>query len=651
LKLPPEQEAIQGKCFHPSGKFVEFPKEDLEKAIPERFEKIVRMFPDRIAVKAGSEVVTYSELNVMTNRLAHMIVARRGTEAEALAILMDNGPRLMAAMLAVLKAGKFFVLLDRSSPHARLAQILEDSQAHLIISQQKYSEATRHLISANFNLLDFDSISSQLAQEDLGLSILPNSLAAIIYTSGSTGEPKGVIWTHRNMLHLVMQVANAYKLSECDSLLLTSAGTGNAVEVEFLALLNGAALLPFDVHSYGVNRLVKWVLEESITIFYVGSPLFRNICHVLNGEEKFPHVRILRLTSEAAYKSDIELYKQHFSPECILINGLSMTESLWVSLYASDFKTEIPGQEIPVGYPVEDKEIILLDDAGKEVGPNEVGEITIRSRDLSLGYWHRPELTASKFQPDPSGTGQRIYLTGDLGLMRPDGCLIHKGRKDFRVKIRGYGVEPAEIEKVLNSHDAIGEVAVVARDKENREAQLVAYYTCTGSRIPTVSELRSFLGERLPDFMIPSAFVVMDAIPLAHSGKVDRRALPDPDNARPELANPYRSPRNEVEEKLAAIWEDVLDVRPVGVNDDFFDLGGHSFAAMRVISRVFKHFRLEIPLTALFQAPTVAEMAAVVAAHQHTTLDDTGLKNILDELESLSENEAQRRLNEAIRQK
>ncbi|HEU4771423.1 MAG TPA: condensation domain-containing protein, partial [Candidatus Udaeobacter sp.] len=266
-----------------------------------------------------------------------------------------------------------------------------------------------------------------------------------------------------------------------------------------------------------------------------------------------------------------------------------------------------------VGYPLEDKEVLLLDDDGNEVGANEVGEIAVRSRYLSPGYWRRPELTASKFKADPNGGDKRVYLSGDLGLMRPDGCLIHKGRKDFRVKIRGYGVEIAEIEKVLNTHRAVGQAVVVARKKETGEARLVAYYTRTELPAPTVSELRGFLKNQLPDFMIPSTFVMLEAIPLTHGGKIDRRALPEPENVRPTLATAYLSSRNEIEQELIAIWEEVLDVRPVGVNDGFFDLGGDSLSATRVISQVIKHFQLEIPLQLLFQSPTIADMAAVIA--------------------------------------
>ena len=613
----------QGLSCESAPGFTPFPKNEVAGSVSQRFEKLVCMHPDRIAVKTARAVVTYAELNAMANRMAHAIVARRGTEAEAIAILLEKGPRLMAAMLAVLKAGKFFVLMDLSYPKARLAAVLKDSEAALFISDRDEYEEIRQVVRAIPSLLEFDAIPADAAEKNLGLTISPNSLAAIVYTSGSTGEPKGVMRAQRNLLHQTMLFAHAYKLSECDRLLLTTSGTANALSISFLGLLTGAALLPFDVKSQGIGMLVRWIVDEKISICWMGSPLFRNMCQALTSKETFSDVRIVRLSSEASFKSDIELYKRHFSPKCQLINGLSNTEAGLICLYPVDRDTEFTGQDFPVGYSVEDKEIVLLDDSGKEVGANTVGEIAIRSRYLSPGYWRRPELTEHKFKADPSSGDQRVYLTGDLGLMLFDRSLIHKGRKDFRVKIRGYGVELAEIEKALNGHATVVQAIVAARKKENGEAKLIAYYCCTDRPAPTVSDFRAFLKTQLPDYMIPSTFVRLDEMPLTESGKIDRRALPDPDNVRPDLASPYFSSRNEIEQRLVAIWEDVLDVCPVGVNDGFFDLGGDSLSATRVISQVLKHFDLEIPLQVLFQSPTIAQMAAVVARAKDKLSEDS----------------------------
>ena len=289
-----------------------------------------------------------------------------------------------------------------------------------------------------------------------------------------------------------------------------------------------------------------------------------------------------------------------------------------------------------------------MDANGTRVGVNEVGEVVVRSRYLSPGYWRRPDLTKAKLKADPNEEGFQLYFTGDLGLMLPDGCLIHKGRKDFRVKVRGYGVEIGDLEKALLSHGDIKETVVVARPSELGEVRLHAYFTTDGSKVPSVSELRTYLKEKLPEFMIPSRLMWLDALPLTAGGKVDRRALPDPGNSRPELDTPYLAPRNPAEEELSQIWTEVLGLEEVGIYDNFFDLGGQSLAATRVVSRVLKRFQLEIPLQSLLQSPTIAEMAAVIAEQQAKKIDKPELERILAELESISEEKARQFLGDAM---
>ena len=301
-----------------------------------------------------------------------------------------------------------------------------------------------------------------------------------------------------------------------------------------------------------------------------------------------------------------------------------------------------------VGYAVEGKEIQLLDDSGKEVGFNRIGEIVVRSRYLSSGYWKNPDLTRAKFRPDPDDPAKQIYYTGDLGLRLPDGCLIHKGRKDFRIKIRGYGVDLVEVQAGILSYPGIREAVVIARPEEDGSGRLIAYFTSDQRQVATASKLRKFLKTTLPDYMIPSVFQRLEAIPLTSNGKVDRHALPVPDQTRPDLENRFVEPRTPVEKRLAAIWAEVLQLKRIGVNDNFFDLGGHSLAAARVISRVIQAFRWELPVHAMFDAPTVAEMAAVITAKQGKEADDDDLARMLAEIESISENQAKTLLKKEV---
>jgi amino acid adenylation domain-containing protein len=609
------QEAIYAKCFHPSGSFTEFAKDDVERSIAARFEKIVSTYPGRTAVKTTDHVLTYAELDVMANCLAQAILAQDDDTAKPVGLLLEKGAQQIAAMLGVLKAGEFFVLLDPSFPEARIASLLENSLAKLVVTNRQNVSLARQVTNNRCRLIEFESIDQPVCKL-APLSPPPDSLAFISYTSGSTGQPKGVIQNHQNILHDTMLRTNAYHICEDDRISVLASNTSNAIKTAFLSLLNGATLLPFDVQKEGVVRLAIWLSQESISICRISSPLFRKLCEALTGEEPFSDLRLILLSSETIHKSDINLFKTFFSRDCIMTTGLSSSETGIMRDFLIDYETEIPGNEVPVGYPVQGKDIVLLDDAGRQVGFSQIGEIAVRSRYISPGYWQRPDLTEAKFKPDPDGSENRLYLTGDLGLMSPDGCLVHKGRKDFRVKIRGYGVETVEVEMALAGHIEVASAIVTARPQQSGEARLVAYFTSVGQPGPSASDLRKFLKQRLPDYMIPSRFVELDTIPIAATGKIDRQALPDPGESRPDLDTPFAAPRTAVEEEIARIWAEVLSLDQVGVHDDFIELGGHSLAAAKITSRILQRFGLELPLNALFETPTVSDVAKAIERQQ-----------------------------------
>jgi acyl carrier protein len=298
---------------------------------------------------------------------------------------------------------------------------------------------------------------------------------------------------------------------------------------------------------------------------------------------------------------------------------------------------------VPIGFSP-GHEVLLLDERIEEVGSDRIGEIAVRSRFLSPGYWRRPELTTSKFLPDPNGGDERIYLTGDLGRLDADGCLFHLGRKDNRIKIRGFTVEPFEVEQVLLRHPAVKEAAVVGCRSDSGEQHLVAYCVPALDAAPSTDELTRSMQATVPSYMVPSKFVMIDALPLTPNGKIDRLALPATDRFRPKLGNQYVAPKTFVEATLAAIWGTILSLEQIGVTDNFFDLGGHSLAASRVISRVIQTFQLELPLKALFDAPTMAEMAAIVEQNRANQANDAEIAQMLREVEAMSEEEAEKLL-------
>lgn len=612
-RFPPEQQAIRDKCFHPSGTFVEFPLDDVETSVCARFEKIAARLPTNPAIITDAESLTFAELNERANRVARGILDQRDSGAEPVALLFKTKLALTIAKLAVLKAGKFFVSLDPAWPEAQLRTILDDVQPKFCLAEELTAAIAAKLSNDRRKWLDIDTCRKHDRGDDLQLSITPETLLSVSYTSGSTGEPKGVIWTHRNLLHNVMLFTNEFHHCDRDRISYLTSGTAAATTQLFLPLLVGATVLPFDVKRYGLDALVSWLRQKEISVCSLSAQLFRSLARMQTDRLDLPSLRLLRLNSEASYESDFELYREIFPRHCLLGNGVTPAETHLITTYLMDHDSVVDTDEIPIGYPVPDKEILLHDEFGNEVGFNQTGEIVVRSKYLCGGYWNRPELTALKFEPPDCDSGAGLYRSGDLGLRRPDGCIIHKGRKDLRAKIRGYGVEPAEVESILRQHPAVREACVIARqDEVSRVNRLVAYFTHHLGAKLAGSELRSFASNRLPDYMVPEAFVALAELPVTANGKLDRRALPEPDPGRSRIDVPYATPRDELERQLVALWEEGLDFRPIGVDDNFFDLGGHSLAGARIIGEIHRQYGTELPLQALFEAPTIAQLAVAI---------------------------------------
>ena len=631
-----KQQGIHAKRVYSDGALVQFKNEEIQESIPGRFEKHVRRYPDSIAFKTKRRTLSWLALNRAANRVARTVLATYQNGENPIALMVDQENSIIAGM-GVLKTGGFYVPLAPSHPHARNSYILNETGATLILTDSKHIALTTELAEKNCEVVNIDELDPALSTEDLRLPISPDAFAYIAYTSGSTGEPKGVVNTHCRVIHGIGH-DERFKLGPADRFTNVGSSESNA----FYALLSGAGSFPWYVKEEGLAHLADWLVQEEITVFRTGPRVFRQFVNSLTGKEEFPKLRAINLAGEPVCRGDVELYQKYFSSNCFLVNTLGTREVGPFRVHVIGKETQIIGDIVPVGYAMPDKEVLLLDNDGQRVGFNQVGEIAVQSRYLSMGYWRRPDLTKAKFLPDPEDGDRRIYLTGDLGRMSPDGCLEHLGRKDFQIKIRGLRVDVSEVEKALASHPSVKEAIVTVRKDQSGDAQLVAYFVPSGLT-PTVSSLRNLLREKLPDYMIPSTFVTVDAIPLTvtGSGKVDRRAFPDPGKDRPKLDTPFVAPRTPVENKLARIWSAVLALEEVGICDNFFELGGHSLAATRVVSQVIKTFQLEIPLQSLFQSPTVAEMAVVITEHQGRQLGEKDLARMIDELESLSDQEAQ----------
>ena len=609
----PGRRGAHGAPVPAGGAFVPFPIEAIGRSVGDRFEEQARAHPDRVAVKMPGRAVRYGELDREASRMARAVLAA-GAAGKPVAILMEKDAAKVAAILGVLKAGACYVPLSASYPHARNEQILADSRAPLLLADGPNVELAR-LFAASAGgptVLEVSADGSWSGGDGAGYgpAVSPDAHAYILYTSGSTGRPKGIVETHRNLLHNVRNATNDQRYSRDDTILCANSfAFSGSLKNLFGALLNGGALAPFEVEREGMDALERRIVEDGITVFESVSTLFRQFAEGLPEGRVFPGVRLVRLGGEGVSSRDHALFRRHFPESCVMVNGYGVTETGTIRIFVMDRETG-PGADgaVPVGYPVEGMDVLLLDEAGLEVPPGEVGEIVVRGAYLSPGYWNDPAATAAAFSATAGGL--RLYRTGDLGRLRPDGCLMHMGRSDSQVKIRGNRVELAEVELALSQAPGVKECIVVARRDLPADRCLVGYVipdrTPDATALaPEARELRFFLAGRLPSCALPSAFVVLEEWPVSANGKLDRMALPPP-------GRQYIAPRGEVERRLAEIWEEMLDIPSIGVTDDFFELGGFSLEAAALLGRVGEAFGVSLPQDILLRAPSVEAMAGLL---------------------------------------
>jgi len=624
----------------PAPSFVPFARADIEQSIPARFKQQVGKYGDHLAVKSGDFALSYTELNRAANRIAHAIIDRPGETGVPVALFLRHGISAVIAILGILKAGKCYVPLDPGYPAARLAAILEESQASLLVSDDADSPSALAFVRDIDNTLNIDSLDRSLPTDDPSLSISPDSPAYLFYTSGSTGRPKGVVQNHRNVLHQIMTYTNALLLNPDDRVTQLHSHGFSASRLDiFGALLNGATLFPFSLAKEGMDRLARRLIDEEITMLHWVPTAFRHFGGTLDKGKRFPKLRLIVLGSEPLTSQDLQLYRRHFSPDSVLVNRYGATETGNIRWYFLDRQTALRTGPVPVGYAIEDTEVLLLDEMGKEVGKNQIGEIAIKSSYLSPGYWQRPDLTAEAFSPAPGEPEKKIYRTGDMGQLLGDGCLLHLGRKDFQAKIRGNRVELGEVERALLDHSAVTTAVVAVRQDKSDNKYLVAYYVTGNTPAPDQSALRNHLNAQLPSYMVPAAFVRLEALPLTPNGKLDRNALPEPDQSRLDGETPATEPRTDVEKTLVQIWSSVLGIDPLGIHDNFFDLGGHSLHAMIILSSIASAFKVEVSLRDFFESPTVAHMGELISSTNKETIAETELASVLGMVESLADEE------------
>ena len=597
-----------------------FTREDVERSLVEGFARVVARYPGRVALRDPRRTYTFAELERHVRAVAVAIIASGTDSTPPVALLLDHGAPTVVAILAALAAGRAYVPLDPAHPRCTLQQALRDSGADFVIASDDALALAREL-DTKAAILDIEQLEElEMSNDgetlaDLARRTTADSLACVLYTSGSTGMPKGTVHTHRNLAHLVWSNVKTYAITAEDHLALVfSTSYAASLSEIFGAVLTGASLSMVSAKQAGMGGLADWLRRERITVLKLPVGLFRAFLRSLPAGETFPDVRLVHLGGEALYRKDVDRFQSHFRPDCRLVNRLASTESLSTTRYLIERGHSLGEGVVPVGHASDDTEVLIVDDHGQPAIAGAVGQIVVRSRYLSSGYWRQDALTAATFLPGPPGDPRSTLLTSDLGRLRPDGCLEHFGRSDQQVKVRGYRVELPAVEAALNALDDVLEAAAAAHPGTDGETKrLVGYVVARPGRRLSVAALRAALAPSLPDFMIPSSFIVLHGLPTTATGKVDRRQLPAPGSVRPLLDGVRVSPRTSIERQLSEIWAKVLDVAEVGINDNFFDLGGDSLLLLRAHASVCAVLGVELPVVALFSHPTIAALAESIA--------------------------------------
>ena len=585
-----------------------FPPGDVEGSVPARFARVAADRGDALAIVTEHERLTYRALDRRTDALAAAIARAGGASDAPVAVHAAEPLTTIVAMLAAWKAGRFCVPLDPGLPPARLEMILHDAEAGVLVAE----EPAAFTAAADRRALRLGDVDLEASGPPPRPALTPDSLACLLYTSGSTGEPKGVVRTHRNLLHRARCAVGSLGIGGADRVsALHSPAFGAGLRDVLAALLGGATLCPFDVRRAGLGALADWIDREGITVLCAVVTTLRHFLGSLDADRRFPSIRIVRLGSEALFREDVDRLRARLTPGCVIVAGYGASEASGIVEYRIGPGTQIGPGRVPAGYPLEGVEILILGDAGTPLPPGEAGEIAVRSRYLSPGYWRRPDRTRASFVGAGDAAAARIYRTGDLGRLAPDGCLELIGRLDHQVKVRGYLVHPDEIERRLLEHPGLRQAAVIGRDDASGNTRLIAYVVPAARPGPEPSALRRHLRQRLPEYMLPAAFVSLPTLPVTPSGKLDRAALPAPDERA--RAGDFVRLRNPLEHQIAALWEELFDTRPIGATDDFFELGGNSLLAATFVARLERASGRALSPGALLEGSTVGAVAATLA--------------------------------------
>ncbi len=590
-----------------------------------------RAVPDAVAIAHGNRKLTYGEMNARANQLANFLRALEIRADVPVALFLERSPELATAALAVLRAGGAYVPLDPNYPPARIAMLLEDSAAPVVLT---HSSVDNKLPSGTWKKIVIDSAEGGIFNHLTAaprLKTNPEDCAYIIFTSGSTGRPKGVQITHGNLLNLVRWHQRAFNITAADrATLQASPGFDASVWEMWPYLTMGASVhVVDDSVRTAPDHFRDWIVANGITVSFVPTAVAEQMIDL-----QWPTQTSLRFLLTGA--DCLRRYPPRGLPFA-LINNYGPTECSVVAT-SGEIRPSDKTEDAPsIGRPVDNAEIYIVDEELKPVTDGIAGELLIGGAGVGRGYLNLPELTAQKFIADPfsSIAGACLYRSGDLARKLPDGRIAFMGRMDEQIKIRGHRIEPGEIAAALNRHPAISSSCVATYEHDSGEIRLAAYIVPAPGALLTAEQLRPFLGESLPDYMVPATFVKLKCLPMTANGKVDRAALPLPSAENTLDDASFSAPQSEIEQWLAGFLTGLLKVDRVSRNDNFFNLGGHSLMGAQLIAKVYQRFAVELSLRSLFDHPTIAEISSEIERLLFTkvqTMTDEEARRILESL-------------------
>jgi amino acid adenylation domain-containing protein len=616
----------------------------------QRFEAAAAARPEAAALRWIGGSMTYQELDTRANQLAQEL-RRLGAQPETIVgLYLPRSPEMVIGLLAAMKAGAAYLPLDPSAPQERLAYMLDDSGAQIVLTHSALRERLGNSPAAVI-ALDGEWPATAPGERTFA-PVHQQNLAYVIYTSGSTGRPKGTLLTHEGLRNYVSWAIDAYALDQgAGAPVHSPLGFDLTITSLLVPLAAGQTVTLIDEVA-GIDSLVESLRAgPNFSLVKLTPAHLEVLGRQLSPAQASQCARFMVIGGENLSAETTAFWREH-APHTTLVNEYGPTETVvgcCVYTVPADLPESLP--TVPIGRPIHNTQLYVLDQRMRPVPIGVSGELFIGGLGLARGYLNRPDLTAQRFVPHPFGRqpGERLYRTGDLARYRDDGVLECLGRLDHQVKIRGYRIELGEIEAVLGQHPSVRETAVIAWTDPGDEKQLVAYVVPEAASAVAPCELRDFLRERLPEYMVPAAFVSLDAMPLTKNGKLDRRALPEPDDQRGSSETVFVAPRTPLEEVLAGIWAEVLQVDAVGVNDNFFALGGHSLVAIQAITRVRELFNMELLLRTFFESPTVAQLAMAIEADPAGREKAATIAGILARLDRLPDEELERELDSASR--